>query len=178
MVQLRAKELGAREFLNTATVLADKLKGLRVSFIVNDRVDIALACGAAGVHLGREDMPFAEARRLLGRNSLIGLSAATIGEAEEAERLGADYIGVWPVFPTSTKETGRPPLGLAGLRRIRGRVGIPILAIGGITVSNAPGVMAAGADGLAVVSAILSARDPARAAAFLLAAAGPRRPGR
>lgn len=178
MVQLRAKELDTRAFLKTAKLLGDGLRELRVPFIVNDRVDIALACGAAGVHLGRDDMPCAEARKLLGRNRLIGVSASTVAEAEEAERLGADYIGAWPVFPTSTKVTGRPPLGLGGLRRIRGRVGVPVLAIGGITVSNASAVMAAGADGLAVVSAILSAADPERAASALLAAAGPRRPGR
>ncbi|MBN2199919.1 MAG: thiamine phosphate synthase [Candidatus Aminicenantes bacterium] len=175
IVQLRAKSLGAREFLDAAKKLAGQLKRSRIPFIVNDRVDIALACGADGIHLGRDDMPYAEARRLMGRERLVGLSAATAEEAEEAERLGADYIGVWPVFPTSTKETGRPPLGCDGLKAIRSRVGIAILAIGGISTENAADVIAAGADGVAVVSAILSAPDPERAAAALIAAVGPRR---
>jgi len=176
IVQIRAKNLGTREFLDTAKRLAGQLKGSRIPFIINDRADIALACGADGIHLGRDDMPYAEARRIMGRERLIGLSAATPEEAEEAERRGADYLGVWPVFPTLTKETGRPPLGCAGLKAIRSRVAIPILAIGGIRADNAAAVIAAGADGVAVVSAILSAADPARAAASLLSAVGPRRP--
>ncbi|OGD27459.1 MAG: thiamine-phosphate diphosphorylase [Candidatus Aminicenantes bacterium RBG_13_63_10] len=175
IVQLRAKNLITRHFLALAKTLAAQLKRRRIPFVINDRVDIALACGASGVHLGRDDMPCAEARKIMGRERLIGLSVTEADEAEQAEALGADYLGVWPVFPTATKETGLPPLGIDGLRGIRSRVKIPILAIGGIKAANAAQVMAAGADGVAVVSAICSAPDPAQAAAALLAGLGPRR---
>lgn len=175
LIQLRAKNLSARDFLAMAKTLAALLSPLGIPLIINDRVDIALACGAGGVHLGREDMPYAEARRLMGRERIIGLSVTTAGQAVEAERLGADCLGVWPVFPTRTKTTDQPPLGIQGLRRVRKRVKTPLLAVGGITAANAASVFAAGADGVAVVSAILSAPDPARAAAALRAAAVPPR---
>lgn len=167
MVQLRAKGLETREFLELATRMASALKGSSVPLIINDRVDIALACEAHGVHLGQDDMPLDKARQLLGKSKIIGVSANTMKEAHEAERLGADYIGLWPIYATTTKTTDLPALGPEGICRIRKKVAIPVVAIGGINAGNAADVMKAGAAGIAVVSAILGAPDPRSAAAEL-----------
>ncbi len=165
LVQLRAKKLAAREFLALAETLIPLLKHRRIPLIINDRVDIAQACGADGVHLGQEDIPCRCARRLLGPDVLIGLSVSTVEEAVRAQKDGADYLGVGPIYPTLSKETTTHPLGPERLAEIRSRVDIPILAIGGIRPGNAAPIVAAGADGLAVISAVLSAADPERAAA-------------
>jgi thiamine-phosphate pyrophosphorylase len=131
---------------------------------------VAKACGAAGVHLGQDDMPVACARRLLGPAATIGVSVNTADEARRAETEGADYIGAGPAYATSTKETALAVLGLAGISRIKRAAGLPVVAIGGITSANAAEMAQAGADGLAVVSAILGAPDARRAAAELLRA--------
>lgn len=170
IVQLRAKNLPAKDFLDMSLAASAKLGKRGVPLIINDRVDIALAGKASGVHLGQDDMPHSYARALLGHSRLIGISVSTVEEAHRAEQEGADYIGVGPVFPTSTKDCGRPPLGLEGLRKIRRAVGIPILAIGGVNVSNAAETIKAGADGLAVISAIMKAPDVSRAVTELLKA--------
>ena len=115
-VQLRAKGLGTREFLKLATRMAAVLKGRSIPLIINDRVDIALACGADGVHLGQDDMPADKARKLLGRSKIIGISVNTMKEARAAERLGADYLGLGPMYETTTKDTGLPAVGPAGIR--------------------------------------------------------------
>jgi len=167
MVQIRAKGLETREFLELATRMASALKRRSVPLIINDRVDIAMACGADGVHLGQDDMPPDAARKLLGRVKIIGVSANTLKEAREAERLGADYVGLGPIFATTTKDTDLPVLGREGIRRIQEKIGIPIVAIGGINAGNAADVMKAGAAGVAVVSAILGAPDVRLAAAEL-----------
>jgi len=167
MVQIRAKGLETREFLELATRMASALKRRSVPLIINDRVDIAMACGADGVHLGQDDMPPDAARKLLGRVKIIGVSANTLKEAREAERLGADYVGLGPIFATTTKDTDLPVLGREGIRRILEKIGIPIVAIGGINAGNAADVMKAGAAGVAVVSAILGAPDVRLAAAEL-----------
>ena len=163
-VQLREKACGTREFLAEARAVKAVLQGTGVPLIINDRVDVALAVGAAGVHLGQQDMPMADARRLGPPGWIIGVSAESVEDAVRAEGEGADYVGVSPVFATPTKTDHAPPLGLDGLRRIRAAVKLPLVAIGGIHAGNAREVVRAGADGLAVVSAIVAADDPRAAA--------------
>lgn len=163
-VQLREKNCTGREFLQQAIQLKSLLAPLKVPLIINDRVDIALAVDADGVHLGQHDLPLADARRLLGPERLIGISAETVQDALEAEQNGADYIGISPVFSTPTKTDTAQALGLAGIRKIRQQTSIPLVAIGGISNVNAAQVIQAGADGIAVVSAIMSATAPDQAA--------------
>jgi thiamine-phosphate pyrophosphorylase len=138
-----------------------------VPLIVNDRLDVALACGASGVHLGQGDLPVPAVRRILGPGGKIGVSVNTPGEARRAEREGADYVGAGPAFATATKETDLPVLGPEGIAGIRRAVGVPVVAIGGIGAANAAAMARAGADGIAVVSAILGAPDARQAAAEL-----------
>ena len=166
-VQLREKHCGTREFLEEARALRVVSRALGIPLIVNDRVDVALAVGADGVHLGQQDMPLADARRLGPPGWIIGVSAESPADAIRAEQEGADYVGVSPVFATPTKADAAPPLGLEGLRNIRAAVHIPLVAIGGIHAGNARAAIRAGADGLAVVSAIVSADSPRAAAAIL-----------
>ncbi|NJD38717.1 MAG: thiamine phosphate synthase [Geobacter sp.] len=163
-VQLREKDCSTREFLQEALALKALLQPLRVPLIINDRVDIALAVEADGVHLGQSDMPITHARRLLGPNCLIGISAESVQDAIDAEQQGADYIGISPVFSTPTKTDTAQALGLDGIRQIRELVRIPLVGIGGINQTNAGQVLAAGADGVAVVSAIMAAESPRLAA--------------
>ncbi len=165
-LQLRDKEAGSRELLEEAKLLMASLRSLGIPFLVNDRLDIALAVDADGVHLGEEDIPVREARRLLGRDKIVGASAASVETAVQAERDGADYIGFGAVFPTGTKEDAQIS-GLALLSRVKQAVSIPVVAIGGIKRSNALEVLNAGADGLAVISDLLEAEDvEARAREF------------
>lgn len=171
-VQLREKACSTRQFLDEALVLKTLLQPLGVPLIINDRVDIALAVGADGVHLGQTDMPICHARRLLGPSCLIGISAESVEHAIEAEQQGADYIGISPVFSTPTKTDTAPALGLEGIRRIREQVRIPLVGIGGINLTNARQVLAAGADGIAVVSAIMAAESPRQAAEAIREAVG------
>lgn len=166
-VQLREKHGSSREFLEEAQAVQAVLRGTGVPLIINDRVDIALAIGAEGVHLGQQDLPIAAARRLGPPGWLIGISAESLEDAVRAEEEGADYIGVSPVFATPTKADTAPPLGLEGLRAIRTAVKIPLVAIGGMHAGNARDVIRAGADGLAVVSAIVAADSPREAARAL-----------
>lgn len=163
-VQLREKNCSTRKFLEEALALKALLQPLRVSLIINDRVDIALAVGADGVHLGQSDLPICHARRLLGPDCLIGISAESLDDALEAEQQGADYIGISPVFSTPTKTDTAPALGLEGLRWIRERVRIPLVGIGGINLTNVRQVIDAGANGVALVSAIMAADSPRQAA--------------
>ena len=163
-VQLREKNCGTREFLEEARSAQAALRGTGVPLIVNDRVDVALAIGADGVHLGQGDMPLADARRLGPAGWIVGISAESVDDAILAERDGADYVGASPVFATPTKTDTASPLGLEGLRQMRAAVKIPLVAIGGIHAGNAREVIRAGADGLAVVSAIVSADSPREAA--------------
>ena len=127
--------------------------------IVNDRCDLAVAVDADGVHLGQGDLPIAYARRLLGPDKIIGLSTHSVAQVQEAMRGQPDYLGFGPIFSTSTKADHDPVVGLEGLRAVRALTRLPIFAIGGITAETAGKVMAAGADGLAVVSAVLTAAD-------------------
>lgn len=170
LIQLRSKKLTSKDILELALKLSAFLRKKDVPLIINDRVDIAFSSDAAGVHLGQQDLPIRFARKILGKNKLIGISVNTVEEALEAEDLGADYLGVGPVFPTSTKEETRPLLGVKGFKAIRGKVKIPVLAIGGISAENAGEVMAAGADGIAVISAILGEKNIRKATGRLLEA--------
>lgn len=166
-VQLREKQAETREFIQEARSLLGVLRPLGVPLIINDRVDVALSAGVDGVHLGQQDMALEEARQMAPPPWIIGVSAESVEDAVRAEKGGADYIGVSPVFATPTKTDTAPPLGLEGLRAVRAAVSLPLVAIGGINVRNVREVIRAGADGLAVVSAIVSAEFPRLAAADL-----------
>jgi thiamine-phosphate pyrophosphorylase len=160
-VQLRAKDVGGREMYELAMGIKDLLgrRGSGTLFLVNDRVDVALAAGADGVHLGWDDLPPARARLLLGEDMVLGVSASSTAEALAALEAGADYLGAGPVYPTGTKADAGEPIGLEGLREITGRVDIPVVAIGGITVDRVREVLEAGASGVAVISAVIGADD-------------------
>lgn len=166
-VQLREKSCSTRDFLTEARLVRELLRGTNVPLIINDRIDVALAVQADGVHLGQTDMPIRDARRLVGRAMVIGISAESPDDALRAEAEGADYIGISPVFSTPTKTDTAPALGLEGVTTIRRRVSIPLVGIGGIHRENAAAVIRAGCHGLAVVSAIVSAQDPQQAASEL-----------
>lgn len=163
-VQLREKACETREFLQEAEQLLPLLREHRIPLIINDRIDVALAIAADGVHLGQSDMPISMARKICGDSLIIGISAESTDDAVRAEKEGADYLGVSPVFATPTKKDTAPPLGLEGVAQIRELVDIPIVGIGGINHRNAQSVIQAGADGVAVVSAIVSADEPESAA--------------
>ena len=169
VVQLREKTLPTRAFVERARALKALLQPLGVPLIINDRLDVALACGADGVHVGQEDLSPRDMRRWLP-DGLIGLSIERIEQLDAAERLPVDYYGASPVFATATKADAAPALGLEGLRALRARTMRPLVAIGGIGEHNAAAVMAAGADALAVVSALCAAPEPEQAARRLCAA--------
>ncbi|NLN59816.1 MAG: thiamine phosphate synthase [Deltaproteobacteria bacterium] len=166
-VQLREKDLPTRPFVELAVRLKKRLEPMGVSLLINDRVDVALASGAKGVHVGQEDMPYETARRLLGPSAVIGLSVETWEDVVAAERLDVDYLGVSPVFDTPTKTDTKGAWGLEGLARIRTYSRHPLVAIGGLNTTNVESVIMAGADCVAVVSAICAAEDPFRAAGDL-----------
>jgi thiamine-phosphate pyrophosphorylase len=167
-LQLRAKAMPPRDFLQLACGTRRLTHSSTCRLIVNDRVDIALACGADGVHLGQEDLPLHGARKLMGERT-IGISTHDVEQAKEAEAGGADYIGFGPMFGTATKETGYSARGLPMLRQIRKAVRIPIVAIGGITERNVNEVWEAGADSAAIISDILGADDIAAKVKRILA---------
>jgi thiamine-phosphate pyrophosphorylase len=141
-----------------------RLRGIckDIIFLVNDRVDVALSIGADGVHLGQEDMPYHCARRLLGKRRIIGLTVHTLRQAKIAEEWGANYLGVSPVFSTETKPDAGIPVGLELIRRIKKTVSLPIIAIGGIDLSNAASVIDVGADGICAISAVVTRPDVKR----------------
>lgn len=156
LVQLREKHLSPNEFFRQAEEASQVCRRLGVKVIVNDRVDIAVAIKADGVHLGQDDLPPAAARRLLGKESIIGLSTHSVEQAREAARVPLDYVAVGPIFATATKQNPDPPIGLEGLAVVRRIVGtVPLIAIGGITLTDAATVLAAGADAVALISALL-----------------------
>ncbi|MDP2682224.1 MAG: thiamine phosphate synthase [Deltaproteobacteria bacterium] len=159
ILQLRAKKLSSREFLETARIIRKITKDKGAVFIVNDRIDIALLTDADGVHLGQDDLPVKEARRLLGNNKIIGYSTHNIREARAAKKLPVDYISFGPIFATKTKEDAQTPKGLKGLDEIMKAVKIPIVAIGGITETNMAHVLKQGVESVAMISEILTAKD-------------------
>lgn len=168
MVQLREKDAPTGEFVALAKRLKALLAPLGVPLIINDRVDVALAADADGVHIGQSDMAYADARRLLGPDKIIGLSVENFHDLEVANGLDVDYIGISPVYGTPTKTDTAQPFGLEGLRRAVEMSAHPTVAIGGMNAQTIGEVMQAGTDGVAVVSAICSAPSPREAARELL----------
>ena len=167
VVQLREKHCSTREFIEQALAIKNFLKARKVPLIINDRLDVAQAVKADGVHLGQTDMPLEMAKDILGDSMLIGISAESIEDAIAAEKGGADYLGVSPIYATPTKTDTAPPLELAGLQEIRKAVSLPLVGIGGLNRENSADVIRSGADGVAVVSAIVAADDPRAAASAL-----------
>ncbi len=169
-LQLREKDLNPEDFEREA----DEVKALctkhGVPYVVNDSVEIAVACGADGVHVGQSDIKGRDIRSIIGEGRILGISAGNVEEAVEAEKAGADYIGVGAVFPTGTKDDAEC-ITMDEFRAIRESVSIPVVAIGGITADNILSLKGCGADGVAVVSAIFAAEDPGKATADLLAKA-------
>ena len=157
-VQLREKQLEDGEFLKEALRLRELCRRYRVPFIVNDRVELALRCGADGVHVGQSDMRAENVRKLIGSEMIVGVSARTVEQAKEAEQAGADYLGVGAVFATATKADAGP-VSRDELGRICAAVSIPVVAIGGIGRKNILQLSGSGIDGVALVSAIFSAKD-------------------
>lgn len=163
-VQLREKELGTRAFVELAVALKRLLAPAKVPLIINDRLDVALAAGADGLHVGQGDMPYDLVRRFMGPRAIIGLSVETWADVEQAQAFDVDYLGVSPVFQTPTKTDTKAAWGLEGIRRIKAFSRHPLVAIGGLNPANAAAAVQAGADGIAVVSAICASPDPRQAA--------------
>ena len=160
VLQLRAKDLSARELVQQAKAMAGRCREAGVIFIVNDRLDAALAAGADGVHLGQDDLPLDAARRVAGKDFLIGISTHSVAEAAAAEQAGADYIGFGAMYSTASKKDVTPPQGPGLLAEVVRAVSIPAIAIGGIALDKLAEVHAAGAKGAAVIGAWTLAADP------------------
>lgn len=172
LLQLRCKDLPDRAFYSIASAVAAAARGLGLAIVINDRPDIAAAVQAAGVHLGADDLPLSAARRVLPPWAFVGRSTDTPAEARDAAEEGADYVAWGAVFPTATKPDAAPQDGAAGLARVRAALGggVPLVAIGGITLERIPAVAAAGADAFAVIGALREAADPEAAARALVGA--------
>ena len=170
LVQLREKHASTGEFVAVARRLKQAMDPLGIPLIINDRIDIALAVDAAGAHVGQSDMPWEDARRLLGPDKILGLTIDTMDELRQAQPFDVDYLGVGPVFATSTKDDPAPTWGLETFRQACTASKLPVIGIGGIDASNAEQVIACGAQGVSVVSAICAANNPEQAAAELVAA--------
>lgn len=168
VVQYREKRASTRRMVVEAQELVAICRPRNVPFLINDRLDVALAVGADGVHLGQDDMPLPLARKILGPEKILGITVHNESELEAAEAQGADYLSLAPVFATSTKPDHQPPMGLQGLRKLAAKAHLPTVAIGGITRENAADVVRCGVDGICVVSAILAASDPRKAAGELV----------
>lgn len=167
MVQLREKTASTAEFVALAGRLHDMLGPLGIPLIINDRIDVALAVDAEGVHIGQSDMPYDIARKILGPEKIIGLSVESLDDVHAANGLDVDYVGISPVFATPTKTDTARPFGLDGLAEAVRLSVHPTVAIGGMNAGTAASVMSCGTDGIAVVSAIIAAEDPCAAAAKL-----------
>lgn len=164
LVQLREKNLSTRDFVEKAIRIKRLLIAYRIPLIINDRIDVALASGADGIHIGQSDMPYSYARKIMGKDAIIGLSIETKEQLLESENLDVDYIGISPVFFTNTKSDIAKPWGFDGLQFAKKHSKHKIVAIGGINETNATKTVQAGADMIAVVSAICMSLDPKRAA--------------
>lgn len=167
VVQLREKECSSKDMYELGLALLDVTRPAGIPLIVNDRLDVALAIGAEGVHLGQSDLPARIGREWMGPGRIVGISATNVQEAIDAQRDGADYLGVGDVFGTPSKPDACAPIGLAGIEAIARIATVPVVAIGGVTVQNTAPAVRHGADGVAVISAIFSAPDPAAAASSL-----------
>ncbi|MDT9547221.1 MAG: thiamine phosphate synthase [Chlorobium sp.] len=168
MIQLRNKTASGRDLCRWSEAILPLTRQHNALFIINDRLDIALATGADGVHLGQDDLPAAEARRLLGPDRIIGVSTGTEQEAIQAETDGADYVGFGHIFPTGSKEKPLPPVGTLALQATASLLFIPLIAIGGIQLENAGRVISSGASGIAVISAVSRHSNPRLAAEALV----------
>ncbi|MGE5110787.1 MAG: thiamine phosphate synthase [Acidobacteriaceae bacterium] len=168
IIQFRDKEIGDEDFTGLARRLQQLTLQHDARLIINDRAEIALAIGADGVHVGQHDLPFAEVKARASRGMIVGVSATNYAEAAQLAGCGADYLGVGPVFATPSKADATPPIGVAELARICHEIRVPIVAIGGITQANLPSIVAVGASGAAVISAVSSAPDMSAATAALL----------
>lgn len=168
VIQLREKNCSSREFYDIALQVSQLTKKHKVPLIINDRLDIALAVNAEGLHIGQSDIPYPIARKLLGKDAIIGLSVESLQDARVAESLDADYLGISPVFSTNTKTDTAHPLGIQGIKDIKSFSRHKLVAIGGINLNNTKEIIQAGADGIAVVSAICSAQSPRKASVDLL----------
>lgn len=164
MVQLREKDCSSADFYKQAVILKKCLKPYNIPLIINDRLDIALACDAEGLHIGQNDIPYDIARKLMGKDKIIGLSVENMENAINANKLDVNYIGISPVFSTPTKTDTAQALGLEGVEIITRISNHPSVGIGGINMNNAKDIIEAGADGISVVSAIMSAQSPKDAA--------------
>jgi thiamine-phosphate pyrophosphorylase len=170
-VQLRRKDHSARAFVEEARTLVALLRPRGIPLIVNDRVDVAIAADADGVHVGQDDLPAVEVRRMVGERLLVGLSVTTVAEARARDPSVVDYAGVGPVFASPTKPDAARPLGVDGTRAVCDVLPVPAVAIGGIGLANAAEVLATGVVGVAVVSAICAAECPRTSATALAALA-------
>jgi thiamine-phosphate pyrophosphorylase len=159
VIQYRNKESGTRTLYNEALLIKKICSGNGARFIINDRIDIALAADANGVHIGQEDLPYEEARRLLGKGKIIGVTVHTVQEALIAEEMGADYLGVSPIFATATKPDAGDPCGVEGIKEIKRACTLPVVAIGGIHLGNVGNVIKAGADMVCAISAVVTKPD-------------------
>jgi thiamine-phosphate pyrophosphorylase len=172
-IQFRQKTGATRKMIEICREIKQLCEDANVTFIVNDRVDVAIASEPHGVHLGQDDFPIPLARKLLGKARIIGGSAATLEEAQRCFSEGADYIGFGPVYTTASKDDAGPVTGIALLQKVVKTIPIPIVAIGGVTVENTPEVIRAGAQGIAVISAVCCQENPEQAARELLQALQP-----
>lgn len=170
LLQLRVKRRPSRDFLSDAIAVGRICRRHGATFIVNDRVDVALAAAADGVHLGQDDLPLPAARRLCGAGTIVGVSTHSLAQALAAQAAGADYVGFGPLFGTTSKATGYAPRGLDRLAEVCDRLTIPVVAIGGITTARAPAALAAGAAAVAMIGELVPAPDVARRTAGVLAA--------
>jgi thiamine-phosphate pyrophosphorylase len=172
LLQLRLKTPATGALLSVATTVRDLTTAAGATFIVNDRADVALACDADGVHLGQDDLPVAAARDIVGAGKLVGFSTHSETQLAEARAHGADYLAFGPIYATTSKSAADPVLGCERITAARGLTTAPLVAIGGITAATAPAVLAAGADAVAVIAALVRAPDVERATAELLALLG------
>ncbi|MBC2580805.1 thiamine phosphate synthase [Clostridium sp. DJ247] len=167
IVQVREKNISTREFYKVAVEVKKVTDYYKVPLIINDRIDIAQAINADGVHLGQDDMPLSIARTILGNDKIIGISTGTLEEAMEAQKGGADYLGIGAIFYTGTKKDIDVPIGIHGLKNIHDNIKIPAVAIGGINETNFRDVLNTNVEGIAIISAILG-KDEVRSAAKAL----------
>lgn len=164
LLQVREKYVSSREFYNIGIELKKLAAEFAVPMIINDRADIAVAVDADGVHVGQDDLPLETIRRIIGQDKILGYSVSNIEEALYGEKMGADYLGAGPVYPTGSKQDAGAAIGVEGLKAIKGSVKIPVVGIGGIGTNRLSQVKDTGIDGISVISAILSQDDTYRAA--------------
>lgn len=168
LLQYREKMKSTAAMVVEAREIAKLCKAKKALFFVDDRVDVAVAASADGVHIGQGDMPLADARKILGKRKIIGVTVHSVAEALQAQKLGADYVSISPIFATSTKSDAGAPCGVGLIEEIKKRVRLPIVAIGGINEQNVQQVMRAGADAVAVISSIVCSENPKEAAARII----------